>query len=156
MHFEAAWLMVLTGLVYVAYGLITRHFKKNLAPDKADLTLRTLWKSFTRPLRLERPGPAEASSYNGLQRIAYMVVIFVLLPLEIWSGLAMSLGFISAFPWTVELLGGRQSARTIHFIVSVALVLFLFVHLTMIILAGFRSRTGAMITGHVSTSKEQA
>ena len=67
-----------------------------------------------KPLRFQRPTAAEAFSYNGLQRLTYMFVIFILFPLEIWSGLAMSLGFISAFPWSVELLGGRQSARTIH------------------------------------------
>ena len=107
-----------------------------------------------KPLRLQRPSAAEAFSYNGLQRLTYMFVIFVLFPLEIWSGLAMSLGFISAFPWSVELLGGRQSARTIHFFVSIALLLFLFIHVAMVFLAGFRSRTVAMITG--GTSKEQA
>jgi thiosulfate reductase cytochrome b subunit len=81
-------------------------------------------------------------------------VIFVLFPLVIWSGLAMSLGFISAFPWSVTLLGGRQSARTIHFFVSLALVLFLFIHVAMVCLAGFWSRTRAMITGRTATRKE--
>ena len=73
----------------------------------------------------------------------------------IWSGLAMSLGFVSAFPWSVTLLGGGQSARTIHFFVSLALVLFLFVHVAMVCLAGFWSRTGAMITGRTGTREEQ-
>jgi thiosulfate reductase cytochrome b subunit len=81
-------------------------------------------------------------------------VIVVLFPLVIWSGLAMSLGFASAFPWSVNLLGGRQSARTIHFFVSLALVLFLFAHVAMVCLAGFWSRTGAMITGRIGTRKE--
>jgi thiosulfate reductase cytochrome b subunit len=94
------------------------------------------------------------SSYNGLQRLTYLFVIFVLFPLVIWSGLAMSLAFASAFPWSVTLLGGRQSARTIHFFVSLALVLFLFVHVLMVCLAGFWSRTGAMITGRTGARKE--
>jgi len=81
-------------------------------------------------------------------------VIFVLFPLVIWTGLAMSLAFASAFPWSVTLLGGRQSARTIHFFVSLALVLFLFVHVLMVCLAGFWSRTGAMITGRIGTREE--
>jgi thiosulfate reductase cytochrome b subunit len=67
----------------------------------------------------------------------------------------MSLAFASAFPWSVTLLGGRQSARTIHFFVSVALMLFLFVHVLMVALAGFRSRTGAMITGRIGRRKEE-
>lgn len=155
LHFEAAWLLVLTGLLYVIFGFVSKHFRKDLVPSKADLSWRTLLAGFTKPLRLKRPDEGEASSYNGLQRLAYLLVIFVLFPLVIWSGLAMSLGFISAFPWAVNLLGGRQSARTIHFFVSIALVVFLFVHIFMICLAGFWRRTGAMITGRLRTSKEQ-
>jgi len=156
LHFEAAWLAVLTGLLYVAYGLVTRHLRKNLLPRRADLSWRGLLANFAKPLRWERPSAAEAYSYNGLQRLTYLFVIFVLFPLVIWSGLAMSLGFISAFPWAVDLLGGRQSARTIHFFVSLALVLFLFAHIVMVSLAGFWSRTRAMITGRVGTRKEDA
>lgn len=155
LHFEAAWIAVLTGLLYVISGLLTRHFRKDLVPSKADLSWRALLTSFVKPLRLERSSPAEPSSYNGLQRLTYLFVIFVLFPLVIWSGLAMSLGFASAFPWSVTLLGGRQSARTIHFFVSLALVLFLFVHVAMVCLAGFWNRTSAMITGRIGTRKER-
>src|SRR5205814_5408708 len=102
---------------------------------------RALLTSFAKPLRFKRPSEAEASSYNVLQRLTYLFVIFVLFPLVIWSGLAMSLGFASAFPWSVTLLGGRQSARTIHFFVSLALVLFLFVHVLLFCLAAFWNRT---------------
>ena len=154
LHFEAAWIAVLTGLLYVISGLLTRHFRKDLVPRKADLSWRPLLTSFAKPLRFERPSAAEASSYNVLQRLTYLFVIFVLFPLVIWTGLALSPGFISAFPASVNLLGGRQSARTIHFFVSVALVLFLLVHVAMICLAGFWSRTRAMITGHIGTRKE--
>lgn len=155
LHFEAAWIAVLTGLLYVIFGLLTRHFRKNLVPSKADLSWRALVTSFAKPLRWQRPSAAEAYSYNGLQRLTYLFVIFVLFPLVIWSGLALSLGFVSAFPWSVNLLGGRQSARTIHFFVSLALVLFLLVHILMVCLAGFWSRTAAMITGRVGTRKER-
>lgn len=155
LHFEAAWIAVLTGLLYVISGLLTRHFRKDLVPSRAHLSWRALLTSFARPLRFERPGAAEASSYNRLQGLTYLFVIFILFPLVIWSGLAMSLGFASAFPWSVTLLGGRQSARTIHFFVSLALVLFLFVHVAMVCFAGFWSRTGAMITGRTPTRKEQ-
>jgi thiosulfate reductase cytochrome b subunit len=156
LHFEAAWIAVLTGLLYVIYGLVTRHFRKNLLPRKVELSWQSLLTSFVKPLRWQRPSAAEAYSYNGLQRLTYLFVIFVLFPLVIWSGLAMSLGFISAFPWAVDLLGGRQSARTIHFFVSLALVLFLLVHIVMVSLAGFWSRTRAMITGRIATDKEDA
>ena len=154
LHFEAAWIAVLTGLLYVISGLFTRHFWKDLLPGTADLSWRALSAAFAKPLRFQQPSASEALSYNVLQRLTYLFVIFVLFPLVIWTGLAMSPGFISAFPASVTLLGGRQSARTIHFFVSVALVLFLFVHIAMVCLAGFRSRTAAMITGRISTRKE--
>ena len=156
LHFEAAWIAVLTGLLYVTFSLITRHFRRDLVPSKANLSWRALLTSFAKPLRFERPSAAEASSYGGLQRLTYLFVIFVLFPLAIWSGLAMSLGFASAFPWSVTLLGGQQSARTIHFFVSLALTLFLVVHVLMVVLAGFWSRTGAMITGRGGARKENS
>jgi thiosulfate reductase cytochrome b subunit len=90
-----------------------------------------------------------------LQRLTYLFVIFVLFPLVIWTGLAMSPAVVSAVPATVTLLGGQQSARTIHFFVSVFLVLFLLVHIVMICLAGFRSRMRAMITGRAATPMER-
>ena len=155
LHFEAAWIVVLTGLLYVIYGLLTRHFRKNLLPNKTDFSWRALATSFVKPFRFQRPSAADASSYNVLQRLTYLFVIFVLFPLVIWSGLAMSLGFASAFPWSVTLWGGRQSARTIHFFVSLGLVLFLSVHILMVCRAGFRSRTGSMITGRSTTPRER-
>jgi thiosulfate reductase cytochrome b subunit len=154
LHFEAAWIAVLTGLLYVISGLFTGHFRKDLLPGKSDLSWRGFSSAIAQRLRFKRPSEAEASAYNLLQRLSYLLVIFVLFPLVIWTGLALSLGFISPFPWSVTLLGGRQSARTIHFFVSLALVLFLFVHVAMVCLAGFWSRTRAMITGRTGTRKE--
>jgi thiosulfate reductase cytochrome b subunit len=156
LHFEAAWFAVLTGLLYGIFGLLSGHFRKNLLPGKGDLSWRGFWPGIAQRLRFKRPSEAEASTYNLLQRLSYLLVIFVLFPLVIWSGLAMSLGFISAFPWSVNLLGGRQSARTIHFFVSVALVLFLLVHVAMVCFAGFWKRTRPMITGRTATRKEHA
>jgi len=126
-----------------------------LLPAKAHLSWRSFSTAVASHLRFERPSEAEASSYNVLQRLAYLFVIVVLFPLVIWSGLAMSPAFVSAFPSTVTLLGGRQSARTIHFFVSVALTLFLLIHIVMIYLAGFWSRTRAMITGRANTRMER-
>ena len=98
-------------------------------------------------LRLAPPDASDAHSYNVLQRVAYLSVIVVLFPLMLWSGLALSPGFAAAAPLTVEALGGRQSARTIHFLVTGSLVLFLGVHVAMVAISGFRSRMRAMITG---------
>jgi len=147
LHFQAAWLMVLTGLLYVISCLFTGHLRKDLLPGKGDLSWRAFSRVIAKHLRFERPGAAEAWSYNVLQRLSYLFVIFVLFPLVIWTGLAMSPGFVSAFPATVTVFGGQQSARTIHFFVTLALVLFLVVHVGMICVAGFRSRMRAMITG---------
>jgi len=155
LHFQAAWLVVLTGLLYAICGLFSGHFRKDLLPSKSDLSWRVLANTIASHLRFQRPSAAEALSYNVLQRLAYLFVIFVLFPLVIWTGLAMSPAFVSAVPASVTLLGGRQSARTIHFFVSLALVFFLLVHLVMVLLAGFWSRTGAMITGRTSTHAER-
>jgi thiosulfate reductase cytochrome b subunit len=101
-------------------------------------------------LRRAPPDEAGAHSYNVVQRAVYLMVIFVLFPLVIWTGLALSPAFDSAGPAAVNVLGGRQSARTLHFFVSGALLLFLVVHVIMVVLAGFRSRMRAMITGRAS------
>ncbi len=154
LHFQAAWALVLTGLLYAIFSLLSGHLRKNLLPGKGDLSWRVLSTEIANHLRFKRPSEAEAWSYNVLQRLTYLFVIFVLVPLVIWSGLAMSLAFASAFPSSVTLLGGQQSARTIHFFVSVALVLFLLVHVVMIFLAGFKSRMRAMITSKAGTGKE--
>ena len=155
LHFQAAWIAVLTGLLYMIFGLFTGHFRRNLLPAKADLSWSGFSSALAGHLRFKLHGEEEAWSYNVLQRITYLFVIFVLFPLVIWTGLAMSLTFVSAIPATVTLLGGEQSARTIHFFVSVALLLFLIVHVVMVCLAGFKSRTRAMITGRAGTSMER-
>jgi thiosulfate reductase cytochrome b subunit len=98
-------------------------------------------------VRFPAKAVADPRSYNPLQRIAYLVVIFLLVPAIIWTGLAMSPGFTAIAPATVTLLGGKQSARTLHFVLSIALTVFLIVHLGMLVLAGFTTRTRAMITG---------
>jgi len=155
LHFEAAWVLVLTGLLYTISLLVTGHLRRNLLPGKGNLSRGVLSREIVDHLRFKRPTEAEAWSYNVLQRLTYLFVIFVLFPMVIWSGLAMSLGFVSAFPATVTLLGGEQSARTIHFFVSLFLVLFLLVHVFMIFLAGFQSRMRAMITGRPGAGKER-
>ena len=155
LHFQAAWIVVLTGLLYIISILFSGHLRKDLLPGKADLSLRAFSAAIAKNLRFKRPSQAEAWSYSVLQRLTYLFVIFVLFPLVIWTGLAMSPAFVSAFPLTVTSLGGQQSARTIHFFVSLALVLFLLVHVVMVLLAGFWSRMRAMITGYAGTQKER-
>jgi thiosulfate reductase cytochrome b subunit len=156
LHFESAWVAVLTGILYVAFGLLNGHFLRSLLPDRADLSGKAIASIIATDLRLRPASEGEAWSYNVLQRITYLVVIFVLFPLVIWTGLAMSPAIASAFPAAVTILGGQQSARTIHFFVSIALVIFVLVHVLMVCLAGFRSRVRAMITGRPATYMERA
>jgi thiosulfate reductase cytochrome b subunit len=153
LHFQAAWLAVATGLLYVLWGIFNGHFRRNVFPAASDLSPKSLGASCVQHLRFARPGAHEAWSYNVLQRISYLVVIFVLFPLMILTGLAMSFGFNAAFPWVVQILGGHQTARSIHFLVTILLVLFLIVHVVMIFVAGFKSRMRAMITGRMITGR---
>lgn len=155
LHFQSAWVFVLTGFVYLAFGLSRGHFRRNLVPVSSDLSPRNLLAVVAGHLRLQKPSEREAWSYNALQRLTYLLVIFVLSPLVIWTGLAMSPGIVSAFPSVVTFWGGQQSARTIHFLVSGLLALFLFVHVFMVCIAGFRNRMRAMITGRVTKPMEE-
>jgi thiosulfate reductase cytochrome b subunit len=156
LHFQAAWLLVFTALVYGIWSLLTGHFWRNLVPAPADRTWRSFWQVIGRYLRRTPPNEAEAHSYNAVQRTAYLTVIFILFPLVIWTGLALSPAFDSAFPFAVNLLGGRQSARTLHFFVTGFLVIFLVVHVAMVYLGGFKSRMRAMITGRVVPPRERS
>jgi thiosulfate reductase cytochrome b subunit len=153
LHFQTAWVLVLTGLVYLIGGFATGHLIKNIVPEPGKRGWRAYTGRIVQYLRFTPPDPAESHSYNVLQRTSYVLVIFVLFPLVIWTGLALSPSFDSAFPAAVNLLGGRQSARTLHFFVSAALVLFLVVHVTMIALSGFWNRMRAMITGRPAPSR---
>ena len=156
LHFQTAWALVLTGLLYVIWSLFSGHLWTALLPRGADLSWRSIATTCADHLRFKRPSEDEAWSYNLLQRLTYLAVIFVLFPLVIWTGLAMSPAVVSAFPSVVTVLGGQQSARTIHFFVSVFLLLFLLVHIAMICIAGFGSRMRAMIQGNPNTDKESA
>ena len=155
LHFQSAWIAVLIGLLYGIGGLVSGHFRNDLLPRRGDLS----WRGFTTAVRhhllFKRANDEANDSYNLPQRLTYLFVIFVLFPLVIWTGLAMSPGFVSAFPSTVTLLGGRQTARTLHFLISVALLLFLLVHVGMVFVSGFSRRMRAMITGHLKPAKER-
>ena len=155
LHFQAAWVAVLTGLLYVISSLFSGHLRRNLLPGGADLSWRSFSTAIADHLRFKPPSEEESWSYNLLQRLTYLLVIFILFPLVIWTGLAMSPAIASVFPGAVSVLGGQQSARTLHFFVTVFLVFFLLIHILMIGLTGFRNRMRAMITGR-GMNKEPA
>jgi thiosulfate reductase cytochrome b subunit len=150
MHFQAAWLCVLTGLLYGVWGLLSQHFRKELWPAKGQLAWSSLRTELRNHVRLKKPASSDAYRYNVLQRLSYLAVVFVIFPLMIWTGLAMSPAVTSVMPFLVASSGGFESARTIHFFAAILLVLFVLIHLAMVYLAGFVPRTRAMITGRVN------
>ena len=154
LHFEAAWLLVLTGIVYLAYLLFSGHLRRNLFPAREQRSFHAYAACIGEHFRRIRTSSVELHTYNALQRTTYLVVIFVLFPLIIWTGLAMSPAVTAAFPFVSSLLGGRQSARTIHLFVTILLVLFLIVHVGMVAVSGFRARMRAMITGKATLPVE--
>ncbi len=152
LHFQAAWAFVLTGLLYGAVSLWNGHFRNDLLPARTQRN----WGAFRGVISGYLRGTSQhAGSYNAVQRVAYAGVVFVLVPMMIWTGLAMSPSFTSAFPLAASLLGGRQSARTLHFFLTNALVLFLLVHVAMVIHAGFWSRMRSMTIGGAAVPHEE-
>ena len=155
LHFLFAWVMVFTGLVYVLTGLATRHFGRNLLPAPGGLTFRAIWAVISNHLRFKRSRDGDLATYNVLQRLSYTSVVFVLVPLTIWTGLGMSPTATSVFPFLATAFGGQQSARTIHFFMACALVLFFVIHVALVWQTGFKARMRAMITGCGPERKEQ-
>ena len=147
-HFFFAWMLVLTGLTYVAGSFITQHFRKDLLPAKADLRWNRMVSVAMEHLKWKRTDGADGSTYNVVQRLTYLAVVFALFPAFLWTGLGMSFGMTSAFPVLATALGGHQSARTLHFVCVVLLLFFVVVHILMIYLAGFWRTVRAMITGY--------
>ena len=139
--------MLFVGFVYVMTGLRSGHFRRNLMPSKPDRSSRALQTAIAEHLRFAPTAFGNAWSYNVIQHLSYLAVVFLLFPLLIWTGLAMAPGFTAVFPLAVTPLGGHQSPRTLHFFVTIALVLFTLAHVTMIVFAGFRARVRAMIDG---------
>lgn len=153
-HFFFAWVFVANLLVYFAAGLVGGHFRRDLLPGREELRLRTLVRDAADHLRLKFRRGESARHYNPLQKLTYLAVIFVLLPAMVLTGLAMSPGMDAIFPWLTQIFGGRQSARTVHFIAASLIVLFVFIHVAMVLLAGPLNELRGMITGRFAIAKE--
>jgi thiosulfate reductase cytochrome b subunit len=145
-HFFFAWLLFINGFCYLVYALASGHLRRDLAPDTQDI--RGIGRSIVDHLKFKHPTGDAARRYNVLQKFAYLVVIFVLLPLVILMGLAMSPMVNSVLPGWVDWFGGRQSARTIHFIVAWLLVAFVVIHVFEVVISGFWNHLRSMITGY--------
>jgi thiosulfate reductase cytochrome b subunit len=144
-HFFFAWLLVLNALGYLVWGIASWHFARDLLPSREELG--HVGKEFLEHLRLRFPRGDAAKRYNVLQQLAYLLVVFVLFPLMILTGLTMSPGIDSAVPQLLTLFGGRQTARLIHFVTASSLVLFVIVHFVMVLISGVWNNLRSMITG---------
>ena len=144
-HFFFAWVFVINGLLYLAYSIASRHLTRDLVPGAKEW--RTVGQSIKDHLRFRHPTGEAAKHYNVLQKITYLVVVFVLLPLVVLMGLAMSPWLNSLWPGWVDLVGGRQSARTLHFVAAWALVAFVLIHVFEVIISGVWNNLRSMITG---------
>ncbi len=146
-HFFFAWCFVINGVAYLAYGFVSGHFRRDLLPNRSQLSPRHLCREIIDHARLRFPKGEAARRYNVLQKISYLAVVVILLPVMVLTGLTMSPGIDAAFPPLLDLFGGRQSARTIHFITASVVVLFVLVHLAMVLLSGVWNNVRSMITG---------
>ena len=146
-HLAFAWVLGLGLLGYLLWALLSGHIKRQLRPRLDELAPAHVWHDIKQHAQLRFPTGAAALNYNVLQKLAYGAVLFVLLPLIVLTGLTMSPGLNAAWPWLVDLFGGRQSARSLHFIAAAGLVLFFVVHIAMVVLAGPINEVRSMITG---------
>lgn len=144
-HFFFAWLFVVNGVFYLAHAIWSRHLARDLAPTSEEL--RGIGQSVLDHLRLRHPKGEAAKRYNVLQKLSYLVVIFGLLPLVIVMGWAMSPGLDSVIPGWVDVVGGRQSARALHFLAALGLLLFFFVHVFEVLISGVFNQLRSMVTG---------
>lgn len=154
-HFFFAWLFALNGLIYLASGAIGGHLKRDLVPTLDQLRPRHVWHEIVEHARLRFPKGEEARRYNVLQKGAYAGVALVLLPLMVLTGMTMSPSLDASFPLLLEVFGGRQSARSIHFICASLVVAFVAVHLVMVVVSGLWNNIRSMITGRYAIEVEE-
>ena len=144
-HFFFAWLFVANGVLYFGYSIVSRHFDRDLLPNSEQW--RNIKPAIRDHLTFRFRQNRGAGEYNVIQRLSYLAVILMFAPLIVLTGLTMSPAINAAAPWLLDVFGGRQSARTIHFIITWLFVLFVFVHIAMVFLSGFLNNMRSMITG---------
>jgi Ni/Fe-hydrogenase b-type cytochrome subunit len=154
-HLFFAWVLAIGLVAYLLISTWNRHLQKEVAPTREELKPDHLWQDIKDHARLRFPTGEAASRYNILQKLSYGAVLLLLLPLMVLTGLCMSPGADPWLPWLVDLFGGRQSARSIHFITMWLLLGFFLVHIAMVILAGPINEIGSMITGRYTIKPER-
>ena len=151
-HFAFAWLFAINGAIFAAYAFASGHFSRDLLPRRADIA--RLPREIVDHARLRFPKGEAAKRYNALQKLAYFSVIFILGPLIVLTGLTMSPTMDSAFPFLVYVFGGRQTARTIHFLCAFSFVAFFIAHMIMVVLSGPLNNLRSIITGRYAIEPE--
>ena len=149
-HLAFAWLLVIPGLAYWAWTFLSGHFRRDLRPTLDELRPAHVWQDVKNHARLRFPTGIAALSYNILQKLSYVGVIFVALPLLVLTGLMMSPAMNAALPWLLALMGGRQSARSIHFLCAGAIAAFIVIHVVMVVLAGPINELRSMLAGPIN------
>lgn len=154
-HLAFAWLLVFAYSGYLIASFVNGHFRRDLTPSKNEVRPSRLAHDIREHARLRFPTGTAALRYNPLQKLSYLAVVAVILPLLILSGLAMSPAMDAAWPWLLDLFGGRQSARSVHFLLAAAMAAFIVVHLVMVLLAGPYNEVRSMITGRFRVGPER-
>jgi thiosulfate reductase cytochrome b subunit len=154
-HLFFAWLLAFNGLAYLLISFASRHIQRDLSLRRDEFNLKHLASDIWAHIKLHVPRGEEAKRYNTLQKIAYLAVIFGLIPLMVLTGLTMSPAVDAAFPALLDFFGGRQSARTIHFLAAMSIVAFVAVHLFEIFLVGAWNEIRSMITGWYEVKPEK-
>jgi thiosulfate reductase cytochrome b subunit len=149
-HFFAAWLLILNGLVWLGHAMFSGRLWREILPGARELAPANLWHDIVSHVKLKFPKGEAALHYEVLQKLAYAGVALVLIPVVILTGMAMSPGLNAAFPFLDALWGGRQSARSVHFIAASGIAGFLILHLVLVVLAGPIRGISAMITGRMT------
>ena len=155
-HFTFAWVFLVNGLVYFGWNLATGRLRERLVPRRDELTAARLRDDLRAHLPWRLRARAAATRYGVLQKLSYLLLLVVYVPLMTLTGLAQSPGFTAAMPWLLDLFGGRQSARTLHTIGTVVFVLFVVVHVLEVVAAGAVNRIRAMITGKLRLPAEES
>ncbi len=153
-HFFFAWVLVINGLIYLAYSLLSGHIRRDLLPKAGELTPANIGHDIVQHAKLKFPKGEEAKRYHILQKLAYGGVIFILIPGAIFTGLGMSPGIDAAWPFLIDATGGRPSSRSLHWIFANLILLFIIVHLLMVMLAGPFNEIRSMITGKFRVDPE--
>ncbi len=152
-HLAFAWAFAFGLLFYFVRAGMTGSLRRAIGLSRAEVSPTVLKADISKHLR--RDFSAHGGGYNPLQKISYALVLCIFLPGLIFSGLTLSPGMNAAWPWLLDIFGGRQSARSIHFICMAGVSVFIIVHIIMVLVAGPIKLMRGMITGRETSTKEE-